>query len=169
MNTRSNACRKQFSDSDCGIGPVPGSCRFHRRHRTYARLGVRVAVAAACSSPLQQPVYIYHLRWLRRPTLLAQTTVLGVDGWRVAAFHLVAAISLVARRRDPQLVSSPLTPISRERRRRHRKQAATVREIDREGQVRGADPQVPDLRGLGVSGSFPWPPPSRTMEMRTRR
>jgi hypothetical protein len=46
MNTRSNACRKQFSDSDCGIGPVPGSCPFHRRHRTYARLGVRVAVAA---------------------------------------------------------------------------------------------------------------------------
>jgi hypothetical protein len=42
---------------------------------------------------------------------LAQTTVLGVDGWRVAAFHLVAAISVVARHRDPQLVSSPLTPI----------------------------------------------------------
>jgi hypothetical protein len=32
-----------------------------------------------------------------------------------------------------------------------------VREVDRGGQVRGADPQVPDLRGLlGVSGSFPW-------------
>jgi len=85
--------------------------------------------------------------------LLAQTTVLGIDGWRVA-FHLVAAISVAVGILNWFLAVDPHFP------RRDGKQAATARgivvEMMEEAKFVVRIPTFQIFVAQGVSGSFPW-------------
>ncbi|CAL5088610.1 unnamed protein product [Urochloa decumbens] len=92
--------------------------------------------------------------------LLAQTTVLGVAGWRVA-FHLVAAISVAVGALNWFLAVDPHFPTSHGADSRHDdKQPATARQVLRE-MIREAKfvVRIPTFQifvAQGVSGSFPW-------------
>jgi len=98
--------------------------------------------------------------------LLAQTTVLGVAGWRVA-FHLVAAISVAVGALNWLLAVDPHFSTSHDAGRRRRrdgrpaaKRPATARQVAKE-MIREAKRvvRIPTFRifvAQGVSGSFPW-------------
>ncbi|KAF8648036.1 hypothetical protein HU200_065072 [Digitaria exilis] len=84
--------------------------------------------------------------------LLAQTTVLGVAGWRVA-FHLVAAISVAVGALNWLLAVDPHFSTS------HGKIAnprQVVREMIREAKSVARIPTFQIFVAQGVSGSFPW-------------
>ncbi|EER98817.1 hypothetical protein BDA96_02G196700 [Sorghum bicolor] len=90
--------------------------------------------------------------------LLAQTTVLGIDGWRVA-FHLVAAISVAVGVLNWFLAVDPHFP-RRERDGGKQQAAATAREVVAE-MIEEAKfvVRIPTFQifvAQGVSGSFPW-------------
>ena len=97
--------------------------------------------------------------------LLAQTTVLGVAGWRVA-FHLVAAISVAVGALnwllavDPHFSTSDHAGYRRRDGRPVAAQPATARQVAKE-MIREAKRvvRIPTFRifvAQGVSGSFPW-------------
>ncbi|KAL6655916.1 hypothetical protein ACP70R_006742 [Stipagrostis hirtigluma subsp. patula] len=94
--------------------------------------------------------------------LLAQTTVLGIAGWRVA-FHLVAAISVVVGALNWFLAVDPHFPTSDAGGGGHRrdgKKPATAREVVAE-MIEEAKfvVRIPTFQifvAQGVSGSFPW-------------
>ena len=90
--------------------------------------------------------------------LLAQTTVLGIDGWRVA-FHLVAAISVAVGVLNWFLAVDPHFP-RRKRDGGKQQAAATAREVVAE-MIEEAKfvVRIPTFQifvAQGVSGSFPW-------------
>ncbi|RCV11479.1 hypothetical protein SETIT_2G189000v2 [Setaria italica] len=97
--------------------------------------------------------------------LLAQTTVLGIAGWRVA-FHLVAAISVAVGALnwflavDPHFSTSHDAGHRRDGRPVAKKQPATgrqvVREMIREAKLVVWIPTFQIFVAQGVSGSFPW-------------
>lgn len=94
--------------------------------------------------------------------LLAQTTVLGIAGWRVA-FHLVAAISVAVGILNWFLAVDPHFPTGDDgssARQREGKQPATAREVVAE-MIEEAKfvVRIPTFQifvAQGVSGSFPW-------------
>ncbi|KAL6655682.1 hypothetical protein ACP70R_006508 [Stipagrostis hirtigluma subsp. patula] len=91
--------------------------------------------------------------------LLAQTTVLGIDGWRVA-FHLVAAISVVVGILIWFFAADPHFPTSDGDAPVGDKQPATAREVVAE-MIEEAKfvVRIPTFQifvAQGVSGSFPW-------------
>ncbi|KAL5658045.1 hypothetical protein ACJX0J_031208, partial [Zea mays] len=96
--------------------------------------------------------------------LLAQTTVLGIDGWRVA-FHLVAAISVAVGILNWSFATDPHFPRGDDdasvRRQLDGKQAATtarevVAEMIEEARFVVRIPTFQIFVAQGVSGSFPW-------------
>ncbi|PUZ70515.1 hypothetical protein GQ55_2G238000 [Panicum hallii var. hallii] len=94
--------------------------------------------------------------------LLAQTTVLGIDGWRVA-FHLVAAISVAVGILNWLFAVDPHFPTGEDgaaSRQRDGKQPATAREVVTE-MIEEAKfvVRIPTFQifvAQGVSGTFPW-------------
>ncbi|KAG2634751.1 hypothetical protein PVAP13_2NG308809 [Panicum virgatum] len=91
--------------------------------------------------------------------LLAQTTVLGIDGWRVA-FHLVAAISVAVGILNWPFAVDPHFPDGAAGGRRDSKQPATAREVVTE-MIEEAKfvVRIPTFQifvAQGVSGTFPW-------------
>ena len=91
--------------------------------------------------------------------LLAQTTVLGIAGWRVA-FHLVAAISVAAGVLNWLFAVDPHFPPGEDGRQRDGKRPATAREVVAE-MIEEAKfvVRIPTFQifvAQGVSGSFPW-------------
>ncbi|CAN6204305.1 unnamed protein product [Urochloa humidicola] len=88
--------------------------------------------------------------------LLAQTTVLGVAGWRVA-FHLVAAISVAVGALNWFLAVDPHFPTSHGAGHRQRDDGRqVVREMVREAKLVARIPTFQIFVAQGVSGSFPW-------------
>jgi MFS family permease len=91
--------------------------------------------------------------------LLAQTTVLGIAGWRIA-FHLVAAISVVVGVFNWLYAVDPHFPTGDAARHNDGKQPATAREVVAE-MVEEAKfvVRIPTFQifvAQGVSGTFPW-------------
>ncbi|CAL5074583.1 unnamed protein product [Urochloa decumbens] len=93
--------------------------------------------------------------------LLAQTTVLGIAGWRVA-FHLVAAISVAVGALTWLLAADPHFPAGEDRPppAARKRRPATAREVLAE-MVEDAKlvVRIPTFQifvAQGVSGSFPW-------------
>jgi predicted MFS family arabinose efflux permease len=95
--------------------------------------------------------------------LLAQTTVLGIAGWRIA-FHLVAAISVAVGTLNWFFAVDPHFPTGEDgtttSQQRDGKQAATAREVlaemIEEAKFVVRIPTFQIFVAQGVSGTFPW-------------